>query len=114
MTRLERRYADFDGLGIKVTAYIRFEFGMTTAIKAARPQQVAIPIANTLPLGDNELGCEIPAQEGNRARERFAHAALRARLPTLRSQMEKLVPQPHEAVATGLFTLNEAPIRSST
>ena len=29
-------------------------------------------------------------------------------------QMEKLVPQPHEAVATGLFTLNEAPIRSST
>ena len=29
-------------------------------------------------------------------------------------QIEKLVPQPQDAVATGLFTLNEAPIRSST
>jgi len=29
-------------------------------------------------------------------------------------QIEKLVPQPQEAVATGLLILNEAPIRSST
>src|SRR5215471_10658516 len=29
-------------------------------------------------------------------------------------QIEKLVPQPQEAVAFGLFTRNEAPIRSST
>src|SRR6185295_6566591 len=31
-----------------------------------------------------------------------------------RSQIEKLVPQPHDAVAFGLTTRNEAPIRSST
>src|ERR1700754_2062956 len=30
------------------------------------------------------------------------------------SQMEKLVPQPQDAVAFGLFTRNDAPIRSST
>src|SRR5437899_2823105 len=30
------------------------------------------------------------------------------------SQTEKLVPQPHDAVAFGLTTRNEAPIRSST
>src|SRR6476660_4673939 len=29
-------------------------------------------------------------------------------------QIEKLVPQPHDAVAFGLTTRNEAPIRSST
>src|SRR3569623_1577807 len=31
-----------------------------------------------------------------------------------RCQIEKLVPQPHEAVAFGLLTRNDAPIRSST
>jgi hypothetical protein len=30
------------------------------------------------------------------------------------AQIEKLVPQPQEAVAWGLLTRNEAPIRSST
>src|SRR4051794_15587917 len=30
------------------------------------------------------------------------------------AQIEKLVPQPHDAVALGLTTRNEAPIRSST
>src|SRR5947209_14642138 len=39
--------------------------------------------------------------------------ALRA-LPTLRLQIEKLVPQPQEAVALGLTTRKDAPIRSST
>ena len=52
-----------DALGLKVTAYIRFEFGMTTAIKLPGPNKWQFR-SQTLPLGDNELGCEIPAQEG--------------------------------------------------
>src|SRR6202158_1155124 len=38
---------------------------------------------------------------------RFAH-------PTISTQIEKLVPQPQDAVALGLTTRNDAPIRSST
>src|SRR3954470_23424914 len=43
--------------------------------------------------------------------------AQRAPLPTLQTkllQIEKLVPQPQDAVAFGLTTRNDAPIRSST
>src|SRR5262245_38811220 len=35
-------------------------------------------------------------------------------VPSCWRQMEKLVPQPHEAVALGLWTLKEEPMRSST
>ena len=38
----------------------------------------------------------------------------RARNDWIRNYSAKLVPQPQEAVAFGFFTLNEAPIRSST
>jgi len=53
---------------------------------------------------------------GRRSRESKvwpAKAAGSAREAASR-QMEKLVPQPHEAVALGLFTRNDAPMRSST
>src|SRR5258705_12508094 len=47
---------------------------------------------------------------GNLVREKTRERAQVAAL----SQSAKLVPQPQEALALGLFTRNEAPIRSST
>src|SRR4029450_6995208 len=48
-----------------------------------------------------------------RLRSAMAGASRRPGARHLSDQMEKLVPQPHEAVAFGLMTLKEEPIRSS-
>src|SRR5581483_9391327 len=58
-----------------------------------------------------------PKTHTYRAKTRAPSSACAASVPCAfwtDGQIEKLVPQPQEAVAFGLLTRNEAPIRSST
>jgi hypothetical protein len=56
----------------------------------------------------------LPGRRPRAAQPRAASNGTGRERVKLGYQIEKLVPQPQEAVALGLFTRNEAPIRSST
>ena len=59
--------------------------------------------------------CQRWKQFDAQAKNEIATCAVFAKKAVLQSNYsEKLVPQPQEALAFGLLTLNDAPIRSST